>query len=321
MKREDIYDGIRGFAFLLVLLMHGFVICFDGAFRYLQGCPKYGVWLFFVLSSFLLTRNYILANGDRVGYVLGRIFRILPLYFVCCIIYTLLNIVSPTGWDWLLISIAQYGPIHLWTIPVEFYFYFILFGLWMISKEIVRDIVFIASAVISFVVLLVCTKKADSTNTFWYISSFAVGYFLARYWNYVPTIEYGFTLSTIVLCVFIFLSPGMLYLILDVNPTPYLTNMYLPLSILWALFIIAVCKSKPNIINNALSSKYMRVLGSISYSGYLFHWIIMVKMKEYMGSGIVAVFLSISLTMVVAYVLFRFVEMPIYRLRNHLRTP
>lgn len=55
MHRYPAADGIRGLACLLVLCTHlpGFFLPDYG--KYVTGTGKYGVWLFFVLSAFLLT--------------------------------------------------------------------------------------------------------------------------------------------------------------------------------------------------------------------------------------------------------------------------
>jgi len=318
MNREPVYDGIRGFAFLLVLSIHGFAICYDGAFRYLQGCGKYGVWLFFVLSSFLLTKNYLIPNGNKLEYVVARIFRILPLYFICCLTYVFLGIIKPAGFDWVMLLIAQFGAIHLWTIPVEFYFYAILLALWMVNNTITRDVIFLLCSLISLAVLLLYSKDENSTNTLWYLAPFCVGYFLARTWDYLPVVKCGDILASIVLFIFIILNPGIQYIILDIEPSPYLMNMYFPLSIIWGFFIYVVGKSKPNLANNLLSSRLMTFLGGISYSGYLFHVLVMVKLKELMGTGIITVVLSIILSIILAYIVSSLVERPVYKVRRKI---
>ncbi|MEH1918617.1 acyltransferase family protein [Nostoc sp.] len=316
IERNRIFDGIRGFAFLIVLLMHGLSICYDRAYPYLQGCGKYGVWLFFVLSAFLLTRNYILGEGRKAEYIIARIFKIIPLYLLCIFCYTLVGIIAPTRNDWAYILMAQYGPIHLWTIPVEFDFYALLFFLWIIPNRRVRNAIFLVAVVGSVLALIYGTKNPNSSNSLWYLSSFYIGYILAQIWDNLPRVSNGILMTSITLSVFVFLSPGIQYLVMDIEPSPYLMNMYLPLSFTWAIFIVSVCKSNPNIINKLLSSDFFVLLGNISYSGYLFHFLIMVKSKQYLGSGIASVIISIILSIITAYVLSRLIELPIYRLRK-----
>ena len=143
----DSLDGLRGFAALIVVLSHTsnsgmyFVPFLD-----LRGIGKSGVFLFFLLSSFLLTLS-LLRKGKKIvtfsvmsRYWQRRFFRIYPLY----ILYLLLGIIS----TWLIamkFGIIDFGiPFDLdlygflnhiilregkgvtWSIAVEFKFYFIL---------------------------------------------------------------------------------------------------------------------------------------------------------------------------------------------------
>lgn len=76
MHRYPAADGIRGLACLLVLCTHlpGFFLPDYG--KYVTGTGKYGVWLFFVLSAFLLTSRFK-ATGFGPGalwrYAVGRV--------------------------------------------------------------------------------------------------------------------------------------------------------------------------------------------------------------------------------------------------------
>ena len=152
-KYNPTLDGIRGWAFLIVLVMHGFSLCLDSSYVYLQGCGKYGVWLFFVLSSFLLTKNYVLTKSSKQEYVLGRIFRILPLYFICIAFYAVANIIKPTIFEIVLTMFGLFGPLHLWTISVEFCFYMILLIIWLIPNQLSRNIIMASMAVGSILLL------------------------------------------------------------------------------------------------------------------------------------------------------------------------
>lgn len=122
-------DGIRGVACLIVLLTHGIAFCWPESMPWLRGSSKTGVWLFFVLSAFLLTlrlqhRGFgILSLCD---YALGRCLRILPLFVLACLLYFWVGHgIRDAGQLWAAITFRQ-GYIHLWTIPAEFKFYLIL---------------------------------------------------------------------------------------------------------------------------------------------------------------------------------------------------
>ncbi|MFT7680085.1 MAG: peptidoglycan/LPS O-acetylase OafA/YrhL [Planctomycetota bacterium] len=96
-----------------------------------RGTGRLGVFLFFVLSSFLLTRIALAAPAGELRrpkywgeYVQRRLLRVLPVYLVILVLYFLLE-----GWDArrtfdhvLMIRSER----HLWTIPVELRWYGVL---------------------------------------------------------------------------------------------------------------------------------------------------------------------------------------------------
>ena len=68
--QHDVLDGVRGLAVLLVILSHlanKDILLFEGLKYSGNGSGKVGVYLFFVLSSFLLTR--IALRNVRNGFV------------------------------------------------------------------------------------------------------------------------------------------------------------------------------------------------------------------------------------------------------------
>lgn len=116
-------DGVRGLAVAIVVAGHA-----DG-FRML-GHGAAGVWLFFVLSAFLLTLPYVerperlFESGHLWRYTRRRLLRILPVYYFTI---TFLTLLVGAG--------AVYALEHFvfvrasgifWTIPQEMLFYVFL---------------------------------------------------------------------------------------------------------------------------------------------------------------------------------------------------
>ena len=317
-KYNPTLDGIRGWAFLIVLVMHGFLLCLDSSCLYLQGCGKYGVWLFFVLSSFLLTENYVLRNSSKQEYFLGRIFRILPLYFICITFYAVANIIEPTVFDIVLTIFGLFGPLHLWTIPVEFCFYMILLIVWFIPNQLIRNIIMTLMASGSIISLNYIPKDPNSVNVFWYIPSFYCGYILAVIRPKLSLIKFGSKIPIVIVAGLIFLSPGIQLLLFKIEPSAYLMNMYFPLSILCSIFVLAILNTKSKLIDQIFKSHLLLFLGKISYSGYLFHLIIMLELRKMMGSSLLTVFTSIVVSIATAYLVNRAIEMPLYKARKLL---
>lgn len=132
----DALDGLRGLAVLIVLGSH---LSNTGLLPHpgLSGSGKSGVYLFFTLSAFLLTRALLLRPlagfADRrlwADYALRRVLRIWPLYLVLLLCSWLLTRAGVSGWHyqmdtpalWRHLALAE-GQSVLWSIPVEFIFY------------------------------------------------------------------------------------------------------------------------------------------------------------------------------------------------------
>lgn len=131
-----VLDGLRGIAVLIVLASH---FSSSGLFPRpaLHGVGKSGVYLFFVLSAWLLTRNLLRRPPGALSsahvwldYALRRVLRIWPLYLVVLglswwtfeaghrgILYAI-----DTASLWRHLTLRE-GVSVLWSIPVEFTFY------------------------------------------------------------------------------------------------------------------------------------------------------------------------------------------------------
>lgn len=123
--------GLRGVAVLIVLLSH-----LGNADMSLlpvshEAIGKAGVWVFFALSSFLLTRGLYRSllkaqskSQALASYTINRFSRIYPLYFFVLLLHGLLGNLSANGIvDHL---ILQAGMNELWAIPVEFQYYLVI---------------------------------------------------------------------------------------------------------------------------------------------------------------------------------------------------
>jgi peptidoglycan/LPS O-acetylase OafA/YrhL len=138
---EDALDGLRGVAALLVVashLSHLRMPLLPGVD--LAGIGKPGVYLFFVLSAFLLTRQILsrdtLELSDRglwLRYFARRFLRIFPLLTLMLIASDLmqrwfgLGLPFPlSGGQILDHLLLRDGKGVLWSIPPEFQYYFVL---------------------------------------------------------------------------------------------------------------------------------------------------------------------------------------------------
>ncbi|MCB1202737.1 MAG: acyltransferase [Verrucomicrobiae bacterium] len=142
-QRSLALDGVRGLAVLIVFFSHSSGReLYPADFLHLQGIGHIGVYLFFVLSSWLLT-TIVLREIETTGsvrlksYFLRRAFRIIPLYF--CVVIAVFAYQQATGSEsrnylhvgegvaGLLKHLVLYkGDTVFWTIPCEVTFYLLL---------------------------------------------------------------------------------------------------------------------------------------------------------------------------------------------------
>lgn len=129
-------DGLRGFAVLIVIGSH---LSNTGWLPWpnLSGIGKSGVYLFFVLSAYLLSGAMLAQPLERLAqlpywlnYALRRVLRIWPLYLAILLLSAWLTRLGVSAWHYqmdmtaLLEHLAlRAGQSVLWSIPVEFTFY------------------------------------------------------------------------------------------------------------------------------------------------------------------------------------------------------
>jgi len=118
-------DTLRGIAAIIVLADHTAMIQ--------NGRGGNGVWLFFALSGYLLTRPFIerheaWTSRSLLLYVSRRLARILPMYWLVVLGYYVLQ--SKYYWHWVVLHLTfRRGDLHLWTVQQELLFYLLLPGL------------------------------------------------------------------------------------------------------------------------------------------------------------------------------------------------
>lgn len=140
-------DGLRGIAVLAVFLSHTALSGYRPApFLFFDGTGKSGVFLFFILSSFLLSYPFLLkaekafTKDALINFTVRRFFRIYPLF----VLYLLFAFTSSfavghfmkkaeagipfylTPGDLINHIFLQEGKGVTWSILVEFRYYFIL---------------------------------------------------------------------------------------------------------------------------------------------------------------------------------------------------
>lgn len=284
-------DGIRGLACLLVVGTHALGMFMPASSPYIVGIGKNGVWLFFVLSAFLLTAQFGrsgFAGRSLVVYAINRFLRIVPLFVIVVLMYWAWGTADINIWrDVKRAVLMRQGYAHLWTIPIEFKFYallpFVAAGfIYTKQKYGVKTMVALSAAVIGLLQLVWPSwlTPYNSLSTTWYLPCFiwgcaaAVALDSVRPW---VTPWRATLVGTGIILVMALVSPWPMHMLFDAPYDTWLRRQFVYLSLLWAIFILFLADEQ-GLWGRWLSSLPMQKLGQWSYSLYLIHWLVLAKL-------------------------------------------
>lgn len=323
-------DAVRGFACFNVLFVHGIAINVPESNPYLTGCGKIGVWLFFVLSAFLLTHRFFevgLNRSSLLSYALGRFLRIYPVYVVAVLLFYIFGtagLEKPSDiWAALTLS-GSYS--HLWTVPVEFKAYFLLpifvFG---ISFAMAR-LGFVAAMAMG--VALIAVHQAiwpysqlpeNSVLVRWYLPAFMIGSlfaFIHRHGDLSRFLPWRIWIQIGIIIAVIVSTPAARSVLWGHVPNGDLMNKYLYFSLIWSVLIVVsvdrfLATDRFTILQRAFAQ-----LGKISYSTYLFHWFFMIKIAAFAPRSVLAIVVSIVASIIFGAFMYWVLEAPLERFRK-----
>jgi peptidoglycan/LPS O-acetylase OafA/YrhL len=293
--RADI-DGLRGVAIALVCLFHAEVPPFTGGFV--------GVDVFFVISGFVITGVLLkdLQQGrlSLKGFFLRRIRRLAPalafLLLTCLVVFSLIyppgylrdfgaSVVSQSLfvsniYFWRTATYfgtpAEARPLlHTWSLSIEEQFYLIYATAFVILARFQRATLLrtlAAALLLSLAVAIVATIPEPNASFFllptraWELLAGA----LAAVWldaNGPGLAANSLTANVVAACGLIaIVASAALYS--TATPFPYL---YACLPVAGAVALAWV--SRPSLTASLLASKPVVLVGKISYSLYLWHWV------------------------------------------------
>jgi peptidoglycan/LPS O-acetylase OafA/YrhL len=287
-------DGLRGLAILFVLLSHSSNrgLMFSEYFDF-SHAGKYGVYLFFVLSAYLLDRQITLAlvrkkSSKRywMNYFLRRFLRIYPLFIISLLVHGLLTMYGyKTVIDHAL-DIPKHifllaGEYIFWSIPVEFKYYFISpLILWAFHRYFKWDLTKVMISLAALTALSISVELIfglPSIVTLRFFPIFLAGTLIAvveviREKNFLQKIPLavidatGLVALALVILTVPFYTQGVFGKTIDFDDSVY----YLPYGILWGCILVAA-KFGRGIMQRFFELKFLRFIGTISFSLYLFH--------------------------------------------------
>lgn len=296
----DALDGLRGLAVLVVLGSH-----FSNAGLLpspgLSGSGKLGVYLFFALSAFLLTR--ILLRRPPAGfadarlwadYALRRVLRIWPLYLVVLLASWVATLAGIEAWHYrmqtpaLLRHLALLeGRSVLWSIPVEFKYYLwlplvALALAWMAARRWpwwAEAGVVVAALALATLVWPPVQAQANDVRLGPYLAIFLCGAYAARLDQRFaqqrrggPAWERAWgLLAALALVAAVLMVPAGWAIATGAPFDPQRTHRwFLAAGVAWSALLLAVLHG-PAWLRAVFSSRPMRWAGVVSFSAYLWH--------------------------------------------------
>jgi peptidoglycan/LPS O-acetylase OafA/YrhL len=328
--QNKVLDGIRGFALLLVILSHSSHYGIKLFGLNFSGTGRYGVFIFFVLSAYLLSSYFnalhIISKKDIALYFKRRLLRIYPLFLIFVLVYAFL---SSHGISYVAINAADIIPLIFlvkaqplfWTIVVEFQFYLLLpiliFGLSKLPSFKIKCLVTQSIAILAYVFV----KPAYSGNVLPFMQFFLAGTALSFFCFAVKCGELRTPNKNIALWLVLISLTGFIVTV----PAIYSIALQTPISfkhfhldfglftLLSSTLIGALLFSRSSLF---FCSRFFILLGKISYTAYLMHLIILYFVVEYMGAGTISFLVFFLLTTVFSYLIIRCVERPFYTLAH-----
>ncbi len=308
------------------ILFEGFEICF-----------------FYVLSGFILTyrhhQDFETHNNNKKRFYISRIARIYPLHIITFVIAIPLVLNQSSGINlpeiakffsnlFLLQSFIPLREYYFtynsvsWSISNDVFFCFIFpFVIPLISKLIKRQkkLIYIISILLIIPTLMLIIPE-NKQHDFFYINPFfrcfdyILGVFLFYLYRYIKTkqIHINYTLAEIgslaLLVLFVYLSP------MAPEVTRHSAYYWIPMASIVLSFSFQNGK-----LSNILSKPFFTFLGSLSFSIFLIHALIIryfnIINGRYMGieNDYIKMGLIITTTLIASYISSTYIERPLGR--------
>lgn len=344
INQYEFIDALRGIAILLVVITHVASITPPSlpVLRLIAANGAYGVQLFYVVSAltlFLSTdqRSHLEKNPTR-NFFIRRLFRIVPLFYLSVLAYTLVfgtgpNYWAPNGLDWwhyalTLLFLNGWHPEAInaivplgWSIAIEMTFYPLIPFLYKKVKDAAGAIVLIVASLILQIVLVTVYKP--------FLMQYATGYIVQAYfylWFFaqLPVFGLGILAYQILRNQPVqnkSLGGALVFLFLFMFAAFLQTNTYMgfiPAHIFYGVaFIVLTLGLYFNPVK-IFVNPFTKWIGKISYSLYLVHFIFLPYLHKWINFEMFGKTVQFTLYFIIlmvissgiSYITYRFVELP-----------
>lgn len=343
-------DGLRAFAIAMVLLSH--FLFFIGGLN----AGIYGVNLFFVLSGFLITGILLNEKGNSFWssykrFIGRRALRIFPIYYLILLFFIVVGVEGISeDWPYLLTYTYNFRVSHMhdwehllyapyWSLSVEeqFYVFFPLLVLLFNKRPKLQIGIFVC------VVLLAFTERLINFTTIHHYVNLvtnmgaltlgAIGAWLTKY---------GFIKSKVFNSVFVEILFFITLGIALKTQNTLITFYAFPLLNFFLVIKASAFDFKIRIIDKILVHKWSLFVGKISYGLYLYHIMVHHFFTKYIfhplwekipfenlglfsklkyNETLIKFPFTIGLTVLIAYLSFRYIESPILKMKDKYFKP
>jgi peptidoglycan/LPS O-acetylase OafA/YrhL len=310
--RKTALDGLRGAAAVLVLCAHlGLLPNFPSPTGYGPVGGQLGVWIFFVLSGYLLGHIYLNRACDGLNvrhYLIRRGGRILPLYYVAVTFGLIMQANGDLLFGGTILSALYHylclrGSGVLWTVAIEVQFYLLFVALWWISTKS-RAVLY---TILSLVIVIPFLMPLAPARLI-YMPFFAVGVLISQapllarsQWAWAA-LFLGFAIATLVI----------IFPIANAIGAPARLEMSIYLAVVGGLLLASV---QSDLARWLLGNPIASYIGKISFSIYLVHVPVIVLLRNYtslsqLENPALFAMSAAAITLVLSALSYRYIERP-----------
>ncbi len=333
-------DSVRALAVLLVLWTHWLPM---------QHAPgSLGVWIFFVLSGFLITRILMKSRHETTAenqhamviFYVRRFLRIFPLYYFVLFLAFFASALFRADWYWYVTYLQNFRFIlaekgdplfgtHLWSLAVEeqFYIFWPLMILFAPRNLLLPMISAAAASAVGIRFLLAYLGWSEFeiyVFTPSNLDTLGLGALLAYFVTYRREQVMAFRWATLALGVVALVAAVVTRL--TVGRAGYACLLPLPMGLLSVWIISLTAEGVRGFIGRIISWSPFIYIGRISYGIYVYHFFVpellepLLQRFSLVGDGLALVLIRFviyfTVTMIVASLSWFLMEKPINSLKD-----